>query len=162
MENKLIPMTEFILQQEEIRMQSNPYNEQEYDNDFIRSVNEYAKFLSQPLTLGMFIPCDDNDEPIERPDLEDYIFEEHPELPGNPKEYDDDAFQKDYDVYEQACERVLFEGFEVKIGGLSDTVINKKLSFAIYVQPSLGYTIETLCNKNLTLTATAIKSIYGS
>ncbi|MCT4238603.1 hypothetical protein HZP42_19685, partial [Elizabethkingia anophelis] len=50
MENKLIPMTEFILQQEEIRMQSNPYNEQEYDNDFIRSVNEYAKFLSQPLT----------------------------------------------------------------------------------------------------------------
>ena len=28
-------------------------------------INDYASFLSQPLKLGMFIPCDENDEPLE-------------------------------------------------------------------------------------------------
>lgn len=139
--------------------------------DFIIKVDEkgeklgnviwnYARFLKQPLTLSMFVPSDDNGDPIERPDLEDYIFEEHPELPGNPKEYDDDAFQKDYDVYEQARERVLFEGFKL----VEDWIENEHGEHLIDLTALIAFSIEDLASwhMDIELTATAIKSIYGS
>lgn len=53
----------------------------------------YVKFLQQPLTLGMFVPCD----------LEGNVLEE-------PIPFDCTAFE--YSIWCKAKERVLFKGFE--------------------------------------------------
>lgn len=55
---KLVSMTDFVLEQITIN---------QFDEDFTSKVVNYANFLKQPLKLGMFIPCDDNDVPIEKP-----------------------------------------------------------------------------------------------
>ena len=51
---KLIPMVDFILEQNEIH-----YTIQSEEQAFYIIVN-YANFLKQPLELWMFVPCDDN------------------------------------------------------------------------------------------------------
>lgn len=30
----------------------------------LECIENYAKFLKKPLTLGMFVPCDENDKPV--------------------------------------------------------------------------------------------------
>ncbi|MGJ1369556.1 hypothetical protein [Sphingobacterium spiritivorum] len=42
----------------------------------------------------------------EEPALSDYIFEEHPELVGNPKEYDHDKFEYDHSYWAKAQSEV--------------------------------------------------------
>lgn len=42
----------------------------------------------------------------EEPKLSDYVFEEHPELVGNPKEYDQDKFDSDYQEWQKCQEQV--------------------------------------------------------
>jgi len=66
---KLISMTEFVLERKE--KWRNKSMEQNGDELYCRSKHskeceEYAQFLSQPLELGMFIPCVDG-VPIEEP-----------------------------------------------------------------------------------------------
>lgn len=39
---------------------------------------------------------------IEKPNKEYYIFEEHPELVGNPKEYDNEAYENDLQEWQEA------------------------------------------------------------
>ncbi|OPC34584.1 hypothetical protein [Elizabethkingia miricola] len=171
MENKLISMVAFIQRQEETRMQSNPYNEQDYDNYFIRIVNEYAKFLKQPLTLGMFIPVDENNVPLE--------FIEYESWTVSDEEYNEYTHK-----YFEAKERVLFENAvridrsPYKCTGrlLIDLAIDtpfriltelrypdgkiERTEFPSPKKPNM--TIEDLVSYNLTLTATAIKNIYES
>ena len=140
MENKLIPMTTFVMEIE---------NGTSLQGSKLRKIVAYAEFLKQPLALWMFVPVDKNGNIIE--------FIEYEAWTGS-----DNHYNEYMNEYLEAYKRVLFEGFEEKKKGLKDTVINEELNFAIYIQPSLGYTIESLCNKNLILTETAIKSIYGS
>lgn len=107
---ELISMTDFVL-------------EQKGDN------LKYAQFLKQPLNLGMFVPCVDN---------EVFNYSKH----GNENEY------------QQAKERVLFEGYKVSYnavislcGGYLD---ESKLK---------GKTIESLVGTNLVLTKSAQKQL---
>lgn len=51
---------------------------------------------------GVVMENDFGEEPV----LSDYVFEEHPELVGNPKEYDYEKFESDYKEWEQAQEQV--------------------------------------------------------
>jgi hypothetical protein len=76
---KLIPMVEYVLEQYETIQQSNVFENNCYN---------YANLLKQPLTLSMFVPCDDD---------------------GNVLEYENDQ-QK----YQKAKEKVIFEGFTYK------------------------------------------------
>ena len=102
----------------------------------LRNIVKYANFLKQPLKLGMFVPCDENDVPL-----------------GEPKNYDLWCKYGDFTQYgksltaickpyQQAKDRVLFEGFDEH---------QAKLTCELYS------TIEDLINFNLTLTASAIK-----
>ena len=78
---KLISMTEFVLEQ----VQNSKYEEFNKVNEtFVNKVVNYANFLNQPLTLGMFVPCVDN---------ESFNYSKH----GNKKEF------------QQAKDKVLFE-----------------------------------------------------
>ena len=98
---KLISMTDFVLQQDK---------EIEYYNDFdekyhcFNRVLKYAKLLKTPLNLGMFIPCDENGNILKDPELT--------MMQGDGSIYYG-ASDEDFDIYSQAEEKVIFEGFEL-------------------------------------------------
>jgi len=95
MENKLISMVDFVL---------NLDTKEHWSEDFTKCV-KYANFLKQPLKLGMFVPCDENDVPMVEP-----------ESWQNFLEYSDISIKglkpEIYEYY-NAKDRVLFEGFEL-------------------------------------------------
>lgn len=96
---KLISMTDFVLEQMEINS---------FDEDKIKNIWNYAKFLKQPLTLGMFVPCDDDGNVLEEP--------LHIEL------YEGDTYDLDCKFYKQAQSKVLFNGFEIKERSCSSAI----------------------------------------
>jgi hypothetical protein len=96
--NRLVSMIYFVLNHES-RKDSDPYN---YSN----SVLEYANFLNQSLNLGMFFPAIEVDgkwEVLKHPSEYDIKFDFR----------DKEEQAKDYKQYQQAKDRVLFEGFEL-------------------------------------------------
>jgi len=140
---KLISMTEFVLNvPTNGNMEVQSLTHQGYER--YQKCLRYANFLSQPLQLGFFIPCDENNVPLEEP-----------ENWQNFLEYSD-AFVKGLKPelyrYQQAKERCYFEGCEImdkwclqlSDGNLFDNIdkLNK-------------YTIEDLIYYGLTLTQTA-------
>jgi len=141
---KLISMTEKVLSVYKERMNT-PYNDGVLTAmDAERFVN-YANFLSQPLTLGMFVPCVDNvplEEPIKYKNWNDYNYS------GTDIGFKDEAECRAYD---KAKDNVLFEGFEVDMrgDGFNDVLILDKEFFKDHK------TIEDLTKYNLTLTEQA-------
>ena len=97
----LIPMTDFVLRINEI--------EKEIDQFFdswrmkqLRIIENYAKFLKQPLKLEMFVPCDDEGIVLEEPKIEEEYVDEHTTQIFAQYQYDLD----------KAKEKILFEDFE--------------------------------------------------
>ena len=87
----------------------------------------FAKLTNRAPRLGDFVPCDEDGNVLEEPNLDDFIFEEHPELVGNPKEYNYDAFEKYLNEYQAAQDRVIFAGdWEVVQSFESHTVIQNE------------------------------------
>ncbi|MCT3817804.1 hypothetical protein HZQ56_17850 [Elizabethkingia anophelis] len=166
MENKLMPMTDFVINLNEKRMSSNPYNERDYDNYFICEVVEYAKFLKQSLALWMFVPCDENNVPLKEPESYNMYLDLHI-APAN-------SWTKICKLYREVKSRVLFKGFKL----LSDYNGMYRLrnaqnvditfdSYGCYAEPFDSIpgkrinTIEEITYLDLPLTETA-KQIYGS
>lgn len=132
---KLIPMTDFVLEQHEQCISSNG-----------RTYN-YAKFLKQPLTLGMFVPCD----------LEGNVLEEYHDLENKNI------------LYEDAKKRVLIKGF---IHDEYDQVVNNGFElfvetghFSVENHNGAGYgiakTIDDLVGNDFELTQNAVNLIFG-
>ncbi|AQX00453.1 hypothetical protein [Elizabethkingia anophelis] len=154
MENKLILMTDFVIEQSK--------NEDGFYLCFTRCEN-YAEFLKQSLALWMFVPCDENNVPLEEPIYSITNYGASPEAFKR--------FEEDRKKFEQAKKRVLFEGFEIE---QSKSRIGFYLPESNYIDYSIVQnnfsspskyltTIEDLIiYSGLTLTETAIKSIYGS
>ena len=96
----LIPMTDFVI---EYAPKFNPFgtDEQILCLDYIHN---YAKFLKQPLKLEMFVPCDENENILEEPQM-------RPERNSFDEEDMDYDAQELYD-YIKAKKKVLFEGFK--------------------------------------------------
>lgn len=64
---------------------------------------DYAKFLQQPLTLAMFVPCDEGGRVLEVPNWETY------------KGYTESFYSLEKQ-YKEAKEKVLFENLSYKFG----------------------------------------------
>ena len=96
---KLISMTDFVLQEKTGGQQVNSITSQLYYE--LRIIKKYADFLKQPLKLEMFVPCDDNGNV-----LEDIIGH------GMIHNYSEKLKQ-----YEQAKDKVLFDGFDIYSNG---------------------------------------------
>lgn len=138
MEKTLISMVDFVLQkitENNLELASLTIKWQSDANRL--QVERYATFLKQPLKLGMFVPCDENDVPLEEP-----LFDEV-DLPYGTQ-------------YQQAKERVLFEGFEIDY----DKIV-KNGDIRIWFRKGVVYlnntknelkTIEDLVKYNLKLT----------
>lgn len=97
-------------------------------------MQDYANFLKQPLKLGMFVPCDENDVPYKSYksfchvfDKDNFICEPYEGLfeiqanekskgwayldPEKTRYYDKVSYIKAKEDFEKAKERVIFEGF---------------------------------------------------
>lgn len=125
---KLIPMVDFVLEAHEACVSST------FDN------YRYAKFLKQPINIGMFIPCDEDGNVLEEPDSVGV---------GNQFYY-----ERALDQYQQAKERVLFEGFEID----EFNMLHHKETGIRYDLATV-YTIEDIIHSEPTLTASAQKQI---
>lgn len=121
---KLISMTDFVLGQTkyietaDFRTANIPLNK----------IHKYAKFLKQPLELGMFVPTDEN---------------------GNFL-WDEANWNKNF--YQRAKERVLFEGFKVK----GDFWLSNRELY-IDEEFCENKTVEDLIDFDVTLTPNALK-----
>lgn len=71
----------------------------EYKRNVYDEILNYANFIKQPLLLSMFVPCDEDDNPIQK-----------------PKEHIDNRslYYKELEQYQKALDRVLFEEFEIQ------------------------------------------------
>lgn len=140
---KLIPMTSFVLNFKGNTAISHKAFE------FARKVKNYAEFLRQHLTLGMFVPCDEDGNVLfSKPNYYscflDGSYVNKPQLIN----YENCV------RYKKAEEKVLFKGFYVEFNAVKS--------------PQGGYldvgglqnkTIETIIGAELQLTDSAIKLI---
>lgn len=90
---KLISMIDFVCKQYDYLTCD------EASPKFVQKVIDYAYFLKQEIKLGMFIPCDENDVPLD-----------------DPKQVSPDGIKwNDYvELYQQAKERVIFHCIKAK------------------------------------------------
>jgi hypothetical protein len=102
MENKLIGMTDYILNKNNIGMEVQSISHQHSDRTRrFYDIVKYAEFLKQPLTLSMFVPVGENGE----------VLEGNPLSPATDEQWD--KWESTRDQYKQALDKVLFKGFEV-------------------------------------------------
>ena len=142
-------MTSFVLEIEKSSYtQTEKYRIIEWENKcqaFDKIIN-YAKFLKQPLKLEMFVPCD-NDEEILKPQYiagKEVIYNELVE------EFIMDKVKE----YNEAKEKVLFEGFEIFKGTIYMCSVPM-----LKVKDLYQTTIEDLIHYEPILTENAVKQI---
>ena len=153
---KLIPLLDYVLEQEK---NLNPLKLA----DALANIVNYAKFLSKPLKLSQFVPCDEEGQIHEKPN--NLCFEL---ALANHKES-----KLALEAYNKAKSNVLFEGFEykkeIRNSGGNYTHILEHQKLEIYIQYGgffiSGKTeikeIEDLVKLGLTLTENAVKTING-
>ncbi|MDM1073668.1 hypothetical protein HX001_14355 [Empedobacter brevis] len=154
---KLTSMTDFVLEQEKLN--------QKNTSRLACLCANYAQFLKQPLTLGKFVPCDEEGNVWKFPPTQ----EEWEWCEKDSTEAEQSFKQKEF-YYQQAKERVLFEGFEIKVSNITNNLQNDFLIIS-ETNEIIGHEnkdqwffnpykkVEDLINYDLTLTQTAIKQI---
>ena len=141
---KLQPLTKFTLEQ---KLRTDIDLAQRFINCF-----EYATFLQQPLTIGMFTACNEDGVPYKSyltfshsTDIGNFICEPYEGLfeiqanekskgwayldPERTRYYDKVSYTKAKADFEKAKERVLFKGFEIKEFNGSSLSVTKVFSF---------------------------------
>ncbi len=154
---KLVSMTEFV-----IGLNNTTDTSDEYAVNAFLKCARYAKFLSQALTLGMFVPVGDNGNIIEEPRQYKHWLSV---MESNVNHrYDNSlATKPSCSKYHKAKNRVLFEGFEVDVYNTCVWIEkgNDHIKFKKgYPVDSLKFrTIEDLIPMGVVITKSAIKQI---
>lgn len=152
---RLISMTDFVLQSKSIYEGYSSEDYGKFSHNHVIRLENYANFLKQPLTLGMFVPCDEDGNVLTEPD------------PTNWQTLTNDLQHRDL-IYRKAKERVLFEGFHTiadnEIEQIDSNVwieFNKDSAQLIneFGQEFYVYNVEDLVQLDLKLTETAKKKI---
>jgi hypothetical protein len=113
---KLIPMTDFVLEQyEQFKKDGNPQR--------IVTISRYANFLKQPLSLDMFVPCDDEGNFLTEPKENDYKDETG---------FVNNAYFIELHDYSKAKERILIDNVIVEKREISDIEKAYKVSLRGY------------------------------
>ncbi len=138
----LIPMSDFVLQIDELRPCDLGQDFSSWNLSKLITIENYAKFLKQPLKLEMFVPCDENGNVLEEPQM-------RPERNSFDEEDMDYDAQELYD-YIKAKEKVLFE--------LNSPVAVETMNYHI----SRNRNIEYLANfGSIKLTQNSLNAIFG-
>jgi hypothetical protein len=141
----LISMVQFVLEISKGYNSDNIWDDSVFV-DFAK-IELYAQFLCTPLKLGMFIPCDEDGNVLEKPIINDSnLIEEQAHK---------DAFHSA--VWHKAKDRVLFDGFEsCQRNGNKDCIVHKESDTHFLIPITIpNKTIESLIPFNLTLTNNA-------
>lgn len=153
MEN-LISMTDFV---------SFQANQRDIDNwkcetdEYFNRCENFLNFIKKKPKLGYFVPCDENDKPLEEPIFSIVNYGASTE---SVKYYEIDKKR-----YQEAKQRVLFEGFEISYedGAIFPFLGKYPIGFFSceneWVWSDRFKTIEDLVEFNLKLTDTAKKEI---
>jgi hypothetical protein len=108
--------------------------------DRFKKCGRYANFLSQPLKLGMFIPCNDVGEILEEPIA-----------PAQNARSGKTHYQNQLKEYQKALDEVIFDGFEMCQNLKSyECLYNRELNIHIPVRFK-NKTIESLIPYKLKL-----------
>ena len=130
----LIPMTDFVLKIDEFLPQDLGQFFDSWRMSQLRLIENYAKFLKQPLKLEMFVPCDEIIEVMNYKEIKQSVIE------GTDS----------WDAYEKAKENVLFE--------LNSPVAVETMNYHI----SRNRNIEYLANfGSIKLTQNSLNTIFG-
>ena len=127
-------------------------------------LKKHNNFLKQHLTLSMFVPCDEEGNVMQKPKVENFVFEDHDELVGCPKEYDHESFQLAIHKYQQAKKRVLFKGLcSTHVASTTNNdyhIVHDINGCKLWVTWNNSKTIEYLLNvQGLELTQSAINQL---
>lgn len=154
---RLISMTDFVLQDwsKYKGYDSEDYRVFAYNKNVI--IENYATFLKQPLTLGMFVPCDENGNVLEEPDYDGFEVDINESYFGGETDIEIEKYEL---KYQKAKEKVLFNG-DWEISNYKKWVLieSKKRSFSFYPFESDCLKIENLVDRDFELTESAIKEI---
>lgn len=113
---KLISMTEFVIEQE--KELSNILEEILPSIKLAKTLDKiinYANFLNQPLTLGMFVPCDEDGDVLQEPKFY-YREEDLKHFKGQELQVANRVNEK-CKQYQKAKDKVLFDGFDIYSNG---------------------------------------------
>lgn len=134
------------------------------DSEYRRLRDNFDYFLDQSLHLGMFIPTDEDGNVLKEP--ENYhLWAKYGDFTQYGK-----SLTSVCKPYKQAKERVLFEGFKIKVSNITNNLQNDFLIIS-ETNEIIGHEnkdqwffnpykkVEDLINYDLTLTETAIKQI---
>lgn len=123
---KLVSMTDFVLEQ---------VKKMEPKELAYLKIFNYAKFLNQPLTLGMFVTCDSDGNVLEEPKNYDLWCKY-----GDFTQYGK-SLTKECKEYKEAKERIFFEGnFSFMYGNLK-----------VFEKQCIGGLFSNLCYEGLTV-----------
>lgn len=111
----------------------------------LSEITNYAKFLKKPLTLGMFVCCDKDGNVMIHPCEKGFL---------GSQEMQYDFYKK---KYQEAKERVLFEGFS--FNKKKEQIIFKNRTLTLKTFFAVNNCIGDLLFMDITLTPTAIKQI---
>ena len=150
MENRLISMVNFVLNNHKIWYNGGNLKPQKLQ----RIIVNYANFLSKPLQKWMFVPCGEDGNLLSEP--KDYadILEQ-----GSRVYHYDNIIEAR--KYQQAKERCLFYGFEFSRETANYVFFIRDGIYTQLIPKAYTETIEDLTKHNLILTATAQKQIEG-
>lgn len=153
--HKLIPMTTFVIEY---------YSNEGYaDLQILSLMKNYANFLKQSLTLGMFVPVDEQGNVLKEPkNYASWKSLEH----NDGKRTDVSGFEE-YAAYQKAEQNCMFEGFKVDYNGYSKVRITASYDPSIELSfnrndllPSGYIDVESLTVfDDIYLTAGALKVI---
>lgn len=137
--DKLISMTTFVIEY---------YSNEGYaDLQTLNLMKNYANFLKQPLTLGMFVPVDSDGNVLKEPkNYSSWKTLEH----NNKKtsETNNNTGFEEYNIYQKAEQKCFFEGFTIAYNGYS----------VVRILASYNESIELSFNKN-DLTSQSYKDV---
>lgn len=138
-------MIDFVLSQQ---------YESEKGKHFRKKCVKYAEFLRKPLKLSMLIPCDENENPLKKPEPVDFKIEVNTKCSGWKYLYNSDdkvivyyngkLYEEKLSEFLRAKSKILFEGFSLEgnkvcysdfyFGSIED-LENKKVEDILYEIP---------------------------
>lgn len=157
MENKLISMLDFVLEQSKIGMEVQSISHQHSNRAHrFEKIVKYANFLKKELNIGMFVPA-------KKVNGVWVVSEEPNVLDHRYSGINVNDFDSDLKEYQEAKENVLFEGFIVYENSGNIVVTNGRNSILFSIRNFVKhidsgkriFNIECVSSFDLTLTQSA-------
>ncbi|MGU3377679.1 hypothetical protein [Chryseobacterium sp. M5A1_1a] len=154
---ELQKMTSFIEEQEKIIPAEENGPVRDWDRIFTQRVISYCRFLQQPITLGMFVPVDEQGNVLEEPNQEKYGW-------YSAKSFDEESlwvyqdgetkYNEALEQWDKCGEKVLFKGFYKEFNA-----VRSPDGGYLHFESLNGKIIETIIGADLELTTSALKQI---